>query len=219
MRLSAGRGSRGPPNGDRGVESVARGLRGPYPGTVPREKADGNGRSAAYSGFRDSPTGCYADRIPEGSPRNSWLRPEVLWQSRNDRIATWIGDPVNDIRRAWIERLRREGRPTDQPVIDRRDLEDFSFLLLGDPGEGDHSQYAVAEALEARKKNTAFMLVASDVIYPTGDLADYWRKFIRPYERYEPPIYAVPGNHDWYDALQGFMFSFCGVDPPTPHHR
>jgi hypothetical protein len=173
-------------------------------------------RLAAYTGYRDAPAGRYAERIPKGSPRNSWLRPSVLWRSRNDRIAASIGDPVNDMRRAWVERRRAKAGQPENWVVDRSDLADFSCIVLGDTGEGDHSQYAVAEALPARAQGTAFMLIASDVIYPTGELADYWRKFVHPYDRYEPPIYAVPGNHDWYDGLQGFMFSFCGEEPPAP---
>ena len=33
---------------------------------------------------------------------------------------------------------------------------------------------------------------------------------------YRQPIYALPGNHDWYDGLNGFMFHFCGAQPLPP---
>jgi hypothetical protein len=176
-------------------------------------------RRAVYAGYRDPTIGRYEKRIPKGAPRNSWMRPDVLWRSRNDRVASWIADPVNDIRRAWVERRRSKAGPPEKWVIEIPEPENVSFLLLGDPGEGDHSQYAVAEALLARADGTSFMLIASDVMYPAGELADYERKFTTPYEPYEPPIYAIPGNHDWYDALQGFMFNFCEEDPPPPDPR
>ncbi len=35
-----------------------------------------------------------------------------------------------------------------------------------------------------------------------------------PIRGWRKPIYALPGNHDWYDELEGFMFHFCGVEPP-----
>jgi hypothetical protein len=58
-------------------------------------------------------------------------------------------------------------------------------------------------------------------IYPTGDINDYVDGFYRPYEEFRGPIYAVPGNHDWYDGLEGFMFHFCGAEPlaPTAHRK
>jgi len=83
-------------------------------------------RLAAYTGYRDAPAGRYAERIPKGSPRNSWLRPSVLWRSRNDRVAASIGDPVNDMRRAWVERRRAKAGQPENWVVDRSDLGDFS---------------------------------------------------------------------------------------------
>ncbi|MGH3773385.1 MAG: metallophosphoesterase family protein [Pseudonocardiaceae bacterium] len=85
----------------------------------------------------------------------------------------------------------------------------MSVLVIGDTGEGDNSQYAVVSPLVDMAKNADFTVICSDVIYPTGDLGDYGRKFHHPYRNLELPIYAVPGNHDWYDGLHGFMHYFC----------
>ena len=30
------------------------------------------------------------------------------------------------------------------------------------------------------------------------------------------PLLALPGNHDWYDGLAGFMYHFCGRDRLPP---
>ena len=76
----------------------------------------------------------------------------------------------------------------------RRGEGPFSFLLLGDPGEGDNSQYAVVPPLLAESEGTDFTVICSDVIYPAGELADYRNKFFRPYRDLECPIYAVPGQ-------------------------
>jgi len=50
------------------------------------------------------------------------------------------------------------------------------------------------------------------VIYPAGEVEEYEFKSFHPYRKYLGPIYALPGNHDWYDDLRGFMFHFCGRD-------
>ena len=87
---------------------------------------------------------------------------------------------------------------------------DFSFLVIGDPGEGDPSQYSlVARYLElGRRDDVKFLVVASDVIYPAGAMSDYEVNFYLPFKGFTKPIYAIPGNHDWFDALEGFNANF-----------
>jgi hypothetical protein len=64
-----------------------------------------------------------------------------------------------------------------------------------------------------RAKDTGFMVILSDVVYPAGDVNDYVNGFYIPYRDYDRPIYAIPGNHDWYDGLDGFMLAFCDAQP------
>ena len=47
---------------------------------------------------------------------------------------------------------------------------DFSFLVIGDPGEGDPSQHALRDQVlaAARKDAVKFVVIASDVVYPLG---------------------------------------------------
>jgi DNA repair exonuclease SbcCD nuclease subunit len=32
---------------------------------------------------------------------------------------------------------------------------------------------------------------------------------------FEKPIYAIPGNHDWFDADEGFTANFFDHDQPS----
>jgi hypothetical protein len=139
----------------------------------------------------------------------SWLSPAPLWQSRNDRVARKFGDPTNDHRRAWME-----GRAAGNPdlIVDYGDRESIAFLVLGDTGEGDASQFAVVPPLLSQAEDTTFAFICSDVIYPAGGINAYVEKFFRPYRDYPAPIYGVPGNHDWYDDCTGFMYWFCGAE-------
>lgn len=112
------------------------------------------------------------------------------------------------------------------------------FAIIGDPGEGDDSQLYPANTERGAAKQMAcqsiaesnipamqsshasaapansidFILISSDVIYPGGEMADYERAFYRPYaprhQNADLPIYAIPGNHDWYDSLRGFLANF-----------
>jgi Calcineurin-like phosphoesterase len=145
-----------------------------------------------------------------------WIDPRPLWISRNDRVARVFGDPTNEERRRWVEGQLAAGAPRDLTVRRYADQSNISFLVIGDTGEGDKSQYHVLRPLQACSEGIAFTYLCSDVIYPTGDVNEYDEKFFWPYRNLPGPIYAIPGNHDWYDGLQGFMRHICGT---TGEHR
>lgn len=92
---------------------------------------------------------------------------------------------------------------------------DFSFLIVGDPGEGDPSQHILRDQIlfAAARPDVRFVVISSDVIYPAGAMKDYERKFWLPMKGVTKPVYAIPGNHDWYDALEGFVATF--YDPAS----
>ena len=92
---------------------------------------------------------------------------------------------------------------------------DFSFLVIGDPGEGDPSQHALRDQvlLAARRDPVKFVVIASDVVYPFGAMKDYEANFYLPLKGIEKPVFAIPGNHDWFNALDGFAANL--MDPVT----
>jgi hypothetical protein len=141
-----------------------------------------------------------------------------VWEARNDTVARLLGDPALRERPRWVRRMRAAGAPADMR-IDREELTTPSWVVMGDTGEGDASQYAVVPPLLAAGGDTDFMVLASDVVYPAGAAVDYPERFYRPYRDYPAPILAVPGNHDWYDGLVGFMLAFCEADPPVGRRR
>jgi len=94
------------------------------------------------------------------------------------------------------------------------DRQDFTFLVIGDTGEGDASQASLRDRyLEVgRRPDVRFLVVSSDVIYPAGEMKDYELNFYLPFKGFEKPIYAIPGNHDWFNALDGFVANFFEPD-------
>jgi 3',5'-cyclic AMP phosphodiesterase CpdA len=85
----------------------------------------------------------------------------------------------------------------------------FRCAILGDTGEGDYSQYALLPILRHLKVD--FMIINGDVAYPAGTNRDYTEGFFQPYAGLERPIWAVPGNHDYYSENRGREFHeiFC----------
>jgi 3',5'-cyclic AMP phosphodiesterase CpdA len=90
----------------------------------------------------------------------------------------------------------------------------FSFIVIGDTGEGDASQQVLKDSLvrAANADDVRFVVISSDVVYPTGAMKDYESRFWLPFKGVTKPVYAIPGNHDWYDALEGFVATFFKPD-------
>lgn len=97
------------------------------------------------------------------------------------------------------------------------DSSDFSFVVIGDPGEGDASQLILKDQIlkVTEQPDVKFVVVSSDVVYPSGQLKDYEKKFWMPFKGVTKPLYAIPGNHDWYDALDGFNATFLKPELAT----
>jgi hypothetical protein len=100
---------------------------------------------------------------------------------------------------------------------------------LSDTGDGFESTYTMAylAALESLRVNDAdgkarlrltagdILIMGGDQCYPQATREDYKRKLITPFSwAFDVPVpqrklFAIPGNHDWYDGLAAFDSLFC----------
>jgi Calcineurin-like phosphoesterase len=145
------------------------------------------------------------------SRKFSWASPRPLWQCRNQIIGQVLGDPTAEHRKRWLELL---GRDAQGPMLVDAYKGDkpTSFVVLGDTGEADASQYRVVPTLLEQAGDTDFMFICGDVAYPAGGIEEYGSRVLGPYCDYPGPIYAIPGSHCWYDDADGFMYWFCNAD-------
>ena len=134
--------------------------------------------------------------------RRSWIRPDHSTEWRDS-----FAGACESNRAAPFANLLNPGRTPDGRI---------RFLILGDTGEGDRSQYGLVPLLRAI--NPDFMIIAGDVAYPAGringakpELDDYRCGFFQPYRNLNCPIWAVPGNHEYYSDQRGWEFFqiFC----------
>ena len=124
----------------------------------------------------------------------------------------------------WREHMVRAVVASGRTTLDGRGFmiappnftgaEPFSFIVIGDTGEGDASQLVLKDSLlrAASAEDVRFVVLSSDVVYPTGAMKDYESRFWLPFKGVTKPVYAIPGNHDWYDALDGFVATFFEKD-------
>ena len=102
------------------------------------------------------------------------------------------------------------------------------FDYTADLGDGFDATYSIARLLASdltlggdETKRGQFVILGGDQVYPTAARDEYQNRFIGPYRaahpwephrvdgHYAPAMYALPGNHDWYDGLTSFLRIFC----------
>ena len=101
------------------------------------------------------------------------------------------------------------------------DRNELWFDFIADVGDGWDSTYTMASLvaqphLEIDGKvlpRGEFLLFGGDEVYPVPSQRSYLERFVAPYEAALPPgstsvMFAIPGNHDWYDGLVSFSRQF-----------
>ena len=140
----------------------------------------------------------------------------IFGENADFRVIEALSAPeaeIHDFSRA------NDGTPRNELWID----------YVADAGDGWNSTYAIAECVAQRRLvltnhpdplgRGAVLVFGGDEVYPAASRKEYERRLVDPYEcalkRTDPPnpqVFAIPGNHDWYDSLVSFTRLFCGKD-------
>ncbi len=104
------------------------------------------------------------------------------------------------------------------------DGDDLVVDFVADTGDGFDSTYAIARlttmALDvgepAPLPASSILVLGGDQVYPTASAESYERRFTAPYlladkgadPKQRRHLFAIPGNHDWYDNLVSFTRLF-----------
>jgi hypothetical protein len=102
----------------------------------------------------------------------------------------------------------------------------FWVDYMADTGDGFESTYAMAYLL-AKSSLTVpragelwagdILVMGGDQCYPQATREDYKKRLQTPFNwaynvpKPERKLFAIPGNHDWYDGLSAFDSLFCGA--------
>ncbi len=104
---------------------------------------------------------------------------------------------------------------------------------VSDVGDGWNSTYSVAYTLARPEieisggkslKRGEVLVFGGDGVYPTAETDEYEKRLVNPYRtafetvgksdvnvkdlQKQPHVFALPGNHDWYDSLVAFQKLF-----------
>ena len=118
--------------------------------------------------------------------------------------------------------------PTE-PFHDHSTAHDTWIDYVSDVGDGFNATYSLAYLLAQPKLDVtsedgeesvpttrgSVLVMGGDEVYPSASARAYEEKTKGPYNAAmphsdDPPaLFAVPGNHDWYDGLTAFLRFFC----------
>jgi hypothetical protein len=168
-------------------------------------------------------------------PMVGWYNPTMLVQTGIRVAISTIFGRFSDKREALAVANVIEPNPFD-PSMDyaaNHTGQDFWFDFIADTGDGWNSTYAVARLLAQEVIRPAanpedlprgtVLIMGGDQVYPTASREEYGNRLLGPFDAaYQPTngksawnddtrpdLYAVPGNHDWYDGLSAFFGLFC----------
>jgi hypothetical protein len=162
----------------------------------------------------------------------AWFDPRLLVQTGiRVAISTVFGE-MADRREAMAAANAVADQPFDPSFNYEKARRNGEFWLdfLADTGDGWDPTYAIAQLVtqahlhptgaSAPLPRGQVIVLGGDLVYPTASPESYDDRFLYPFEEALatapadakadlPDLYAIPGNHDWYDGLVSFFNLIC----------
>ncbi len=145
-----------------------------------------------------------------------WLSPGLLARSGVEVVVSGTFGKFAD---------KREIQREPQDGLDYSGAGELWVDYLSDTGDGWDATYTMAWLLAQDQlefdgeplPRGKVLLLGGDQVYPLADPIAYEDRFIGPFAAAlpksgavdKPELYALPGNHDWYDGLVSFLRVFC----------
>ena len=156
-------------------------------------------------------------------------RPMVSWFAPKEMLSTGMRLVLASIFGSYADRRELQAALADPHVADYSNREEMWLDYIADTGDGFDSTYTMAyllakdEIVLERKgehhptKRGDVLVLGGDQVYPDASREHYRDRFLGPFRAalpYTPPpdhphLFALPGNHDWYDGLTAFLRVFC----------
>ncbi len=147
----------------------------------------------------------------------AWLAPALL-------AGTAVRVVLGELFGAYLDKRELQAA-LPQEVHDHSAGDELWLDYVADLGDGFNATYSIASLL-ARPQLTPdgadeslprgrVLVMGGDQVYPTASWRSYEERTKGPYQAAlpvgggnPPTLYALPGNHDWYDGLTAFLRLF-----------
>lgn len=161
-------------------------------------------------------------------------RPMVGWYDARQLLGTAIKTVISSVFGAYSDKREIQAALSDHRKYDYSEMDEVWIDYMSDTGDGFHSTFTMASLLSEEKRNIDgyetfkgnILVLGGDQVYPVATREEYKNRLRGPFDAAcrnlkeqglieglpaakERHLYAVPGNHDWYDGLTNFIKIFC----------
>jgi hypothetical protein len=149
----------------------------------------------------------------------------VRWLDPGPLVAKTVKGKISSLFGSEADRREMQAALSPPAGLDYSGQQELWFDYAADTGDGFASTYAMASLLSSRRLGIGsaevprgrFLVLGGDAVYPAASEALYRDRFLGPFraalpcvsEEDAPDLFALPGNHDWYDGLTSFLRIFC----------
>ena len=177
--------------------------------------------------------------MPKKMPMVGWFDPGQLIQTAIRVLISTVFGQFADKREALAASNRISDKEIDErcDYASKYPNGDLWLDYVADTGDGWNPTYAVARLLATKELQPRIsdasteviatplsrgrvLIMGGDQVYPTSSQEEYENRLLHPFDeaaraeglatdKAKHDLFAVPGNHDWYDGLRTFFHLFC----------
>ncbi|HEX8547204.1 MAG TPA: metallophosphoesterase [Cytophagaceae bacterium] len=164
--------------------------------------------------------------IPKAKIEDFKMKSMTRWYNVKQLAATGLKSIISATFGSYADRREIQAAISGNESFDYSSEEDLWVDYVADLGDGFNSTFTVASLLaESSLTNEGLdlprgrvLIMGGDQVYPFAKREYYEERMGVPYEiafpkceedSSAPHLFAIPGNHDWYDGLANFLKIFC----------
>ena len=158
----------------------------------------------------------------------------VCWLSPKGLAATGMRVALSAVFGSYADKRELQAALQQAEPFDYSAEPELWIDYISDLGDGFEPTYHMAHLLAQEKLDIEapagggaeavatpagkILIMGGDQVYPAASKEEYENRMIGPYRAALPwsytdrHLYAIPGNHDWYDGLTAFIRVFCQKD-------
>ena len=155
-------------------------------------------------------------------------KPMVGWYDVKQLMSTAVKTVVSSVFGSYSDKREIQAFSQQQTYFDFSEKDELWIDYISDLGDGFNSTYTIAHFMAMNVINIQdkslqrgdLLIMGGDEVYPTPEKIEYKNRLQGPYnaafpwkndelKAQKPKLFAIPGNHDWYDGLTNFIRLFC----------
>ena len=156
----------------------------------------------------------------------------VSWLSPKELLTTAARVGLSAVFGVYADKREIQAALPPGDVFGYVGSDELWFDYISDLGDGFSATYDLARHLAGDELTVQgadggppvttpagrFLVMGGDQVYPTATMVEYEDRMVGPYRAALPwsdeerDLWAIPGNHDWYDGLSSFLRVFCQRD-------